>query len=84
MERLQYLRDQVSRAERLARTMTDGLTVERLQLFAADCRREIDLIGSDLGQAKAQSAARLSHRFATPRTNEADCSQQRQSLPFRY
>ena len=50
MERLQYLNDQASRAERLARTMTDGLTIERLQIFAADCRREIDLIGNDLVQ----------------------------------
>jgi hypothetical protein len=42
MTRLQYLGDQAARAERLARTITDTLTIERLLSFAADCRHQID------------------------------------------
>lgn len=41
MTRLDYLRDQANRAERLACAVTDALTVKRLASFAADCRREI-------------------------------------------
>lgn len=44
MSRLQYLRDQAERAERLTRAVSDPLTVERLTSFAADCRRQIDAI----------------------------------------
>jgi hypothetical protein len=45
MNRLEYLQDQALRAERLAKSITDTLTVERLQSFAAECRRQIKLIG---------------------------------------
>jgi hypothetical protein len=41
MTRLDYLRDQANRAERLACAVTDALTVARLESFAADCRREM-------------------------------------------
>ena len=41
MDRAAYLKDQVSRAERLARSVTDKLTTERLMAFAADCRTEL-------------------------------------------
>jgi len=44
MNRLEYLQDQALRAERLAKSITDTLTVERLQSFAAECRRQIKLI----------------------------------------
>jgi hypothetical protein len=44
MARQQYLREQVERAERLSRLATDSLTVERLQLFADDCRKEMAVI----------------------------------------
>ncbi|WP_407175297.1 hypothetical protein [Bradyrhizobium sp. STM 3562] len=44
MDRLAYLQDQALRAERLAKSITDTLTVERLQSFAAECRRQIKLI----------------------------------------
>lgn len=41
MTRMDYLRDQANRAERLAYAVTDALTVQRLASFAADCRREM-------------------------------------------
>ncbi|MBR0755641.1 hypothetical protein JQ604_25975 [Bradyrhizobium jicamae] len=41
MPRYQYLLEQAERAERLAKSALDALTVERLMAFAADCRREI-------------------------------------------
>jgi hypothetical protein len=47
MARHQYLKQQVERAERLARSMTDALTIERLKAFAADCRREMASLAKD-------------------------------------
>ena len=41
MARIEYLKEQVARAERLARTILDQETVERLQTFAAECRAEL-------------------------------------------
>ena len=40
MNDIQYLRDQAARADRLARSVMDKLTVDRLQAFAADCRAQ--------------------------------------------
>ncbi|MET0436178.1 MAG: hypothetical protein ABW043_01660 [Devosia sp.] len=42
MTEVQYLRDQAARAERLARSAMDALTVERLQAFAAECRTKAE------------------------------------------
>lgn len=44
MARIDYLREQVARAERLARTILDQQTVERLQAFAAECRAELQAL----------------------------------------
>ena len=41
MSKIKYLREQAARAERLAKTVMDALTAQRLQAFAAECRREI-------------------------------------------
>lgn len=41
MARIDYLNDQISRAERLARMIADELTVTRLRAFAAECRAEL-------------------------------------------
>jgi hypothetical protein len=38
MTKLQHLQEQADRAERLARSILDTATVERLQAFAAECR----------------------------------------------
>lgn len=38
MSKIQYLREQAARAERLARSVLDTVTVGRLQAFAAECR----------------------------------------------
>lgn len=53
MTRLQYLREQAATAERIARAITDTLTIERLLSFADDCRRQIDsLNGSQLAETR--------------------------------
>jgi hypothetical protein len=41
MSKIEYLREQAARAERLAKIVMDTLTAQRLQSFAAECRREI-------------------------------------------
>jgi hypothetical protein len=41
MSKIKYLQEQAARAERLAKTVMDALTVQRLQSFAADCRQQI-------------------------------------------
>jgi hypothetical protein len=41
---IQYLEDQAARAERLAKRVTDTLTVEKLLSFAGERRREIEAI----------------------------------------
>ena len=38
MTKFHYLQEQAARAERLARSILDAVTVERLQAFAAECR----------------------------------------------
>jgi hypothetical protein len=41
MSKIDNLRQQAARAERLAKDVLDKLTVERLQSFAAECRTQI-------------------------------------------
>jgi hypothetical protein len=41
---IQYLEDQAARAERLAKRITDTMTIERLLTFAGERRREIEVI----------------------------------------
>lgn len=41
MTRIDYLKEQVARAERLAKAILDQQTAERLQTFAAECRAEL-------------------------------------------
>lgn len=41
MNRVEYLKDQIARAERLAKNAFDNLTVERLMKFAAECRQQL-------------------------------------------
>ncbi len=44
MNTIQYLEDQAARAERLAKRITDTLTIEKLLTFAGERRREIEVI----------------------------------------
>ena len=44
MTRNRYLQDQAERAERLAATALDPLTVNRLNAFAAECRHALQAI----------------------------------------
>lgn len=44
MTTIQYLEDQAARAERLAKRITDALTVEKLLSYACERRREIEAI----------------------------------------
>ena len=37
----QYLQEQATKAERLSRSVSDLLTIERLLAFAAECRRRL-------------------------------------------
>ncbi|SCB47092.1 hypothetical protein GA0061098_101251 [Bradyrhizobium shewense] len=48
---IQYLEDQAARAERLAKRITDTLTIERLQAFADERRREIEVIAGKYRRA---------------------------------
>jgi hypothetical protein len=41
MSKIQYLEDQLARAERLRRGALDALTIARIQAFAEDCRQQI-------------------------------------------
>lgn len=41
---IQHLEDQAARAERLAKRITDRLTIEKLLTFAGERRREIEAI----------------------------------------
>lgn len=40
MSKAENLMQEAARAERLARSVSDALTVERLQAYAADCRKK--------------------------------------------
>jgi len=40
MSKVQHLLEQAARAERLARSVLDAVTVDRLQAFAAECRTQ--------------------------------------------
>ena len=40
MSKLEHLLQQAARAERLSKAILDALTVERLQLFASQCRAQ--------------------------------------------
>lgn len=53
MSRIDYLRDQAERAERLAKAIMDALAVERLRAFAAECRSQVDVLSA----ANAESGA---------------------------
>ena len=44
MTKVQYLRDQAARAERLARGALDSLTIERLTAFSIEYRQMADLL----------------------------------------
>ncbi|MBH5400043.1 hypothetical protein HZZ13_19940 [Bradyrhizobium sp. CNPSo 4010] len=44
MNTIQHLEDQAARAERLAKRITDALTIEKLLTFAGERRREIEVI----------------------------------------
>lgn len=44
MSKIEYLQQQAARAERLARDVLDKLTAERLQSFAAECRKQAKAI----------------------------------------
>jgi hypothetical protein len=53
MSRIEHLRDQAERAERLAKAIMDTLTVERLRAFAGECRSPVDTRST----SKEESAA---------------------------
>jgi hypothetical protein len=48
MSKVQYLKEQAARADRLARAAFDDLTTERLQQAAKDYLREADQLAASL------------------------------------
>ncbi|MCS3730669.1 hypothetical protein [Bradyrhizobium betae] len=44
MARIAYLKEQLARAERLAKAILDQQTAQRLQTFAAECRGELQVL----------------------------------------
>lgn len=44
MARIEYLKQQIARAERLAKAILDRQTAERLQAFAAECHTELSVL----------------------------------------
>ena len=61
MTKLQYLQEQAARAERLARSILDKVTVERLQAFAAECRAKAETL-NECEQKAAQPGTWLHRR----------------------
>ena len=53
MTKMQELNEQAARAERLASSILDTVTVERLLAFAADCRKQLEVLSEP---NKAQSS----------------------------
>jgi len=51
LNRIEYLEDQAARAERLAKRITDTLTIEKLLTFAGERRREIEVIAGKYRRA---------------------------------
>jgi hypothetical protein len=49
MTKMQELQEQAARAERLASSILDTVTIERLRAFAADCRRELGVLSDPEG-----------------------------------
>ncbi len=47
MSRLQDLEEQIARAERIQRSITDPLSLERLRQYAAERRREVERLCCD-------------------------------------
>lgn len=41
MVRIEYLKQQIARAERLAKSILDRQTADRLQAYAAECQTEL-------------------------------------------
>jgi hypothetical protein len=44
MTEIEKLREQASKAERLADNVVDRLTLERLRMFAGECRARLNLL----------------------------------------
>jgi hypothetical protein len=58
MSKLKYLREQAAKAERLAQTIMDTLTAQRLREIAAEFRAEADqLSGDDNGANQPEACA---------------------------
>ena len=62
MNTIQYLEDQAARAERLAKRITDTLTIEKLLTFAGERRREIEVIAGKYGAPDKPCTGRIRPR----------------------
>jgi hypothetical protein len=70
MTRTKHLQEQAARAERLARSILDTVTVERLQAFAAECRAQAQTL-------EEPEAAHLTYLCRMPRIGDIGLHQER-------
>jgi hypothetical protein len=77
MNKIEFLLQQAARAERLAKTIMDKLTVERLQAFAVECRTQ----AKTLDEAK-MVGLELHSCDKGPDRREGDCARQTDQLPL--
>ena len=73
MSKIEYLQEQAARAERLAKTVMDALTAQRLQSFAAACRQEIK---TQAENERPQETA--CHPLATENAEDGDAGERQQ------
>jgi hypothetical protein len=55
MNRIEYLKEQIARAERLASNAFDNLMMDRLQTFTTECRTELARL-TDVDSRKRQAS----------------------------
>ena len=58
MSKLEHLLQQAARAERLSKAILDTLTVERLQLFASQCRAQAKTLEIEQQTSSSSQQAR--------------------------
>jgi len=66
MTEWQYLQEQAARAERLARSTLDPVTIERLHAFAAECREKAELESARTAEAAPTRRIASQHRSTQP------------------
>jgi hypothetical protein len=63
MSKIEYLRAQAARADRLARAVMDSLTIDRLQAMSRDYQQQADQLAGYFGQRGERSPRPHADRF---------------------